>query len=204
MRMFGKQQQREMGHHLQDMLVKCKFGNEICTPGNFRYFYNLQHGNCYTFASSQDSNRSQWVLILYHVDISSVTPNFLKVDKVSKLCSTFRACGAALVLNNHRGLVSRLLHGLVEEFPHQVCHCGRGNPVLPPKDIAQGHGIPSRGADMSQSSVIQQNRQSRLFLFPAYVANSSDRPTASRLFRQKEHVPHSYRKIITALLLCIK
>ncbi|GFO31750.1 amiloride-sensitive sodium channel subunit beta [Plakobranchus ocellatus] len=27
LRVFGKQQQREMGHQIQDMLVKCKFGN---------------------------------------------------------------------------------------------------------------------------------------------------------------------------------
>ncbi|GFO17773.1 acid-sensing ion channel 4-like, partial [Plakobranchus ocellatus] len=59
LRTFDRQQQREMGHQIQDMLVKCKFGNEVCKPDNFTFFYNLQHGNCYTFASSQDSNRSQ-------------------------------------------------------------------------------------------------------------------------------------------------
>ncbi|GFN93968.1 acid sensing ion channel 1 [Plakobranchus ocellatus] len=61
LRPFGKQEQQEMGHQMQDMLVKCKFGNELCKPENFTFFYNLQHGNCYTFASSQDSNRSQWL-----------------------------------------------------------------------------------------------------------------------------------------------
>ncbi|GFN78967.1 acid-sensing ion channel 1 [Plakobranchus ocellatus] len=38
---------------------------EICKPKNFTFFYNLQHGNCYTFAGSQDSNRSQWLLQSY-------------------------------------------------------------------------------------------------------------------------------------------
>ncbi|GFN77021.1 acid-sensing ion channel 1 [Plakobranchus ocellatus] len=58
---LNRRQQREMGHQIQDMLLRCKFGNEICTPGNFTFFHNLQHGNCYTFASSQDSHRSQWL-----------------------------------------------------------------------------------------------------------------------------------------------
>ncbi|GFO07432.1 acid-sensing ion channel 3 [Plakobranchus ocellatus] len=63
LRMFGKKRQQKMGHQMQDMLVKCKFGNEACSPENFTFFYNLQHGNCYTFASSQDSHRSEWVTI---------------------------------------------------------------------------------------------------------------------------------------------
>ncbi|GFO21960.1 reverse transcriptase [Plakobranchus ocellatus] len=57
----SRQQQREMGHQMQDMLVKCNFGNEVCTSENFTYSYNLQHGNCYTFAGSQDSKRSEWL-----------------------------------------------------------------------------------------------------------------------------------------------
>ncbi|GFN93963.1 acid-sensing ion channel 4-like [Plakobranchus ocellatus] len=64
LRTFGKQQQREMGHQMQEMLVKCKFGNEVCKPENFTFFHNLQHGNCYTFASSQDSNRSQCLAVV--------------------------------------------------------------------------------------------------------------------------------------------
>ncbi|GFO40573.1 acid-sensing ion channel 1 [Plakobranchus ocellatus] len=61
LRTFGRQQQRDMGHQIEDMLFHCQFGNEICTPGNFTFFYNLQHGNCYTFAGSQDSHRSEWL-----------------------------------------------------------------------------------------------------------------------------------------------
>ncbi|GFN96759.1 acid-sensing ion channel 4-like [Plakobranchus ocellatus] len=61
LRQFGRQQQREMGHQMQDMLVKCKFGNEVCTSENFTFSYNLQHGSCYTFAGRQTSNRSEWL-----------------------------------------------------------------------------------------------------------------------------------------------
>ncbi|GFO11073.1 acid sensing ion channel 1 [Plakobranchus ocellatus] len=61
LRSFSTQEQQEMGHQMQDMLLECKFGNEYCTSGNFTFLYNLQHGNCYTFASSQDLHRSEWL-----------------------------------------------------------------------------------------------------------------------------------------------
>ncbi|GFR91625.1 acid-sensing ion channel 4 [Elysia marginata] len=60
MRNYPAESQKEMGHQLEDMLFSCTFGAERCSADNFTYIYNLQYGNCYTFASSQFSNRSEW------------------------------------------------------------------------------------------------------------------------------------------------
>ncbi|GFO08327.1 eukaryotic translation initiation factor 3 subunit f [Plakobranchus ocellatus] len=60
MRSYNSAQQRDMGHQIEDMLFRCNFGHELCTPENFTYAYNVQYGNCYTFASNHDPYRKEW------------------------------------------------------------------------------------------------------------------------------------------------
>ncbi|GFS05701.1 acid-sensing ion channel 1 [Elysia marginata] len=58
-----KGNQYELGHKLEDMLFTCFFGAEQCTPDNFTYNFNLEQGNCYTFAGINDAERNNWTTV---------------------------------------------------------------------------------------------------------------------------------------------
>ncbi|XP_041354351.1 amiloride-sensitive sodium channel subunit gamma-like isoform X2 [Gigantopelta aegis] len=44
-----------MGHNITWMLLDCTFGDFRCSPGNFTYFSNAKHGNCYTFNAGKQT-----------------------------------------------------------------------------------------------------------------------------------------------------
>ncbi|XP_065195241.1 amiloride-sensitive sodium channel subunit beta-like isoform X2 [Sycon ciliatum] len=38
-----------LGHQIEDMLFRCRYDSEGCSPSNFTQFQNGRYGNCYTF-----------------------------------------------------------------------------------------------------------------------------------------------------------
>ncbi|GFR89693.1 acid sensing ion channel 1 [Elysia marginata] len=60
LRSTSPDKQAGLGHQLQDMLFGCYFGLEKCNVQNFTYNFNLNQGNCYTFAGIQYEIRKDW------------------------------------------------------------------------------------------------------------------------------------------------
>ncbi|XP_039631297.1 amiloride-sensitive sodium channel subunit gamma-2-like [Polypterus senegalus] len=57
---LSPEQQKEVGHQLEDMLISCNFHGKECDKSFFSSFLNHKFGNCYTFNSLvQMSNRGQ-------------------------------------------------------------------------------------------------------------------------------------------------
>ncbi|KAG8439328.1 hypothetical protein GDO86_005523 [Hymenochirus boettgeri] len=50
---LSSEEQMELGHQLQDMLISCVFHNEVCDESFFTPFLNPKLGNCYTFNSQR-------------------------------------------------------------------------------------------------------------------------------------------------------
>jgi len=53
-------EKRRLGHDLQDILIKCYFNNDYCNIAtDFVWSYDQEYGNCFTFNSGFDSNRTR-------------------------------------------------------------------------------------------------------------------------------------------------
>ena len=57
----GQDKQKKLGHDLDDILLDCTFNNNQCNSIDFHWSYDETYGNCYTFNSGLNSNRSEQI-----------------------------------------------------------------------------------------------------------------------------------------------
>ena len=44
-----------ISHSLNDILISCKYNQEVCTASDFTWYFDLYYGNCYSFNSGSNS-----------------------------------------------------------------------------------------------------------------------------------------------------
>ena len=53
---FTTEEKKKLGHSIEDILLVCKYNNQICTANDFIWTFDRLYGNCFVF-NSNSSNR---------------------------------------------------------------------------------------------------------------------------------------------------
>ena len=62
---FSNENRKKLSHALSDILLKCKYNYQPCTPADFLWTFDANYGNCYIFNSGVNASTGQPIGLQY-------------------------------------------------------------------------------------------------------------------------------------------